>query len=161
MACFFFWAICNSSSYYQQKHIQKHKEKTNGFSTLKAMHLLKISFRSWTPSFLFKQKYFQKMSILFPYFLTRWRCSAWKKTFCLGEQQLLHNFQAKVLLESITRSTWEMWVALGYCWWLKSGDHQLRLVVYPIIYRVSAPSKRWFSRRISSEPSTVGLTCFL
>ena len=22
------------------------------------------------------------------------------------------------------------------CWWLKSGDHQLRLVVYPIIYRV-------------------------
>ena len=26
-----------------------------------------------------------------------------------------------------------------YCWWLKSGDHQLRLVVFPIIYRVSAP----------------------
>ncbi len=23
------------------------------------------------------------------------------------------------------------------CWWLKSGKHQLRLVVYPIIYRVS------------------------
>ena len=28
-----------------------------------------------------------------------------------------------------------------YCWWLKSGVHQLRLVVYPIIYRVSAPSQ--------------------
>ena len=24
-----------------------------------------------------------------------------------------------------------------YCWWLKSGVHQLRLVVFPIIYRVS------------------------
>ena len=23
-----------------------------------------------------------------------------------------------------------------YCWWLKSGFHQLRLVVYPIIYKV-------------------------
>ena len=22
-----------------------------------------------------------------------------------------------------------------YCWWLKSSDHQLRLVVYPIIYK--------------------------
>ena len=27
----------------------------------------------------------------------------------------------------------------NYGWWLKSGVHQLRLVVYPIIYRVSAP----------------------
>ena len=26
---------------------------------------------------------------------------------------------------------------LSYCWWQKSGDHQLRLVVYPIIYQVS------------------------
>ncbi len=25
---------------------------------------------------------------------------------------------------------------LTYCWWLESGDHQLRLVVYPIIYKV-------------------------
>jgi len=25
---------------------------------------------------------------------------------------------------------------LTYSWWLKSGDHQLRLVVYPNIYRV-------------------------
>ena len=29
-----------------------------------------------------------------------------------------------------------------YCWWLKSGDHQLRLVVYPIIYRI-LPSTVW------------------
>ena len=32
---------------------------------------------------------------------------------------------------------------LSYCWWQKSGDHQLRLVVYPIIYQVLAPSNRW------------------
>ena len=25
---------------------------------------------------------------------------------------------------------------LNYCWWLKSGDHQLRLVVYTFIYKV-------------------------
>ena len=31
----------------------------------------------------------------------------------------------------------------------KSGDHQLRLVVYPIIYDGFYTSKRWFSRRIS------------
>ena len=31
------------------------------------------------------------------------------------------------------------------CWSKKSGDHQLRLVVYPIIYRVLAPSKRWLA----------------
>ncbi len=30
---------------------------------------------------------------------------------------------------------------LTYCWWLKSGDHQLRLVVYPIIFRVSKTSQ--------------------
>ena len=24
----------------------------------------------------------------------------------------------------------------SYCWWKKSGDHQLRMAVYPIIYRV-------------------------
>ena len=40
---------------------------------------------------------------------------------------------------------------LSYCWWQKSGDHQLRLVVYPIIYQVLAPS----------NPSTVsGLSPF-
>ena len=26
--------------------------------------------------------------------------------------------------------------SMTYCWWKKSGDHQLRLVVYPIIYRI-------------------------
>ncbi len=31
-----------------------------------------------------------------------------------------------------------------YCWWQKFGDHQLRLVVFPILYRVSAPSFRCF-----------------
>ena len=30
-----------------------------------------------------------------------------------------------------------------YCWWLKSSVHQVRLVVYPIIYKVLAPSQRW------------------
>ena len=29
------------------------------------------------------------------------------------------------------------WFVLPYCWWLKYGDHQLRLVVYPSIFRVS------------------------
>ena len=29
----------------------------------------------------------------------------------------------------------------NYCWWLKSGDHQLRLVVYPMIYRALGPSQ--------------------
>ena len=33
----------------------------------------------------------------------------------------------------------------------KSGDHQLRLVVYPIIYRVLAPSKRWLFRVSESK----------
>ena len=43
---------------------------------------------------------------------------------------------------------------LPYCWWLKSGDHQLRLVVYPIIYRVSyIPGGAGF------QPSTVGIHC--
>ena len=36
----------------------------------------------------------------------------------------------------------------------KSGIHQLRLVVYPIIYRVLAPAKRWLFG--ISGPSTVG-----
>ena len=36
----------------------------------------------------------------------------------------------------------------------RNPAHQLRLVVYPIIYKVLAPSKRWFSPRIS-EASTV------
>ena len=35
----------------------------------------------------------------------------------------------------------------------KSGDNQLRLVVYPIIYKVSKTSKRWLLR--ISEASTV------
>ena len=32
----------------------------------------------------------------------------------------------------------------------KSGIHQLRLVVYPIILKVANTSNRWFSRRISA-----------
>ena len=41
-------------------------------------------------------------------------------------------------------------------WWKKSGDHQLMLVVYPVIYHgfTGFIHLRWFSRRIS-EPSTV------
>ena len=34
---------------------------------------------------------------------------------------------------------------IPYCWWNKSGDHQLRLVVYPMISRVLAPSQVVFS----------------
>ena len=54
---------------------------------------------------------------------------------------------------------WHVWhfetvsVFEWYCWWLKSGDHQLRLVGYPIIYDEFYHHPRWFSRRIS-EPST-------
>ena len=32
-----------------------------------------------------------------------------------------------------------------YCWWLKSGEHQLRLVVYPITYEGFLASKREIS----------------
>ena len=41
-------------------------------------------------------------------------------------------------------------------WWKKSGDHQLMLVVYRVIYQRLTGFRhlRWFSRRIS-EPSTV------
>ncbi len=43
----------------------------------------------------------------------------------------------------VGRGRWSQmrWGPPSYCWWLKSGDHQLRLVVFPIIYRVSAPSQ--------------------
>ena len=34
-------------------------------------------------------------------------------------------------------------------------ENQLRLVGYPLLYRFFHTSKRWFSRRISIEPSTV------
>ena len=42
-------------------------------------------------------------------------------------------------------------VGSRYCWWLKSGYHQLMLVVYSTIYKCFT-HPRWFSRRIS-EPS--------
>ena len=32
-------------------------------------------------------------------------------------------------------ASWTLRVRIWYRWWKKSGDHQLRLVVYPIIYR--------------------------
>ena len=32
-------------------------------------------------------------------------------------------------------------------WWTESGDHQLRLVYFPIIYRVLAPSQVWLGLR--------------
>ena len=31
------------------------------------------------------------------------------------------------------------------CWWLKSSDHQLRLVVYPTIYKVLNKHPRWLA----------------
>ena len=37
----------------------------------------------------------------------------------------------------------------------KSGEHQLRLVVHPIIDNVLAPSFRWLINRRISEPSKV------
>ncbi len=51
----------------------------------------------------------------------------------------------------------EAFAQLTYCWWLKSGVHQLRLLVFPIIFRVSyIPGGAGF------QPSTVfhpGLCC--
>ena len=38
----------------------------------------------------------------------------------------------------------------------KSGNHQLSLVLYPIIYRDLAPSNSWFSCRISEPSDTLG-----
>ena len=46
---------------------------------------------------------------------------------------------------------WHVWhfetvsVFEWYCWWLKSGDHQLRLVGYPIIYDEFYHHPRWWS----------------
>ena len=31
----------------------------------------------------------------------------------------------------------DWYIGLTYCWWLKSGDQQLMLVVHPILFRVS------------------------
>ena len=55
------------------------------------------------------------------------------------------------------RSSSLPWIC-RYCWW-KDIRHQLRLVVYAIIWQVSAPFTRWFSCRIS-EPSTVADVIF-
>ena len=38
----------------------------------------------------------------------------------------------------------------------KSGNHQLSLVLYPIIYRDLAPSNPWFSCQISEPSDTLG-----
>ena len=34
-----------------------------------------------------------------------------------------------------------VWISTNYCWWLRNPASQLRLVVYPIIYKVLAPSQ--------------------
>ena len=41
-----------------------------------------------------------------------------------------------------------------YCWWEKSGDHQLIWYISTIIYMVLAPSKRWLA--MGFQPSNVG-----
>ena len=46
-----------------------------------------------------------------------------------------------------------------YCWWPKSGDHQLRLVVYPIIYIQGFIHPR--GRKISSINSMTGTCRFI
>ena len=44
------------------------------------------------------------------------------------------------------------------CWWKKSGGHQLRLVVYPIVYKVSyipaGAGSPWINSTMSTLPKT-------
>ena len=55
------------------------------------------------------------------------------------------------LLEFSERNSWflahhhhdDHLLCSWYCWYFRNPAHQLRLVVYPIIYRVLPPSKRW------------------
>ena len=56
-------------------------------------------------------------------------CKCWKQNLILG---FVH---VKKRHGNLTRS---------YCWWLKSGDHQLRLIVYPFIYKVFLHPRRLF-----------------
>ena len=48
-------------------------------------------------------------------------------------QKACHPWQRTTMGET---RRWDL-PSLWYRWWLKSGDHQLRLVVFPIIYKVS------------------------
>ena len=56
-----------------------------------------------------------------------------------------------------------------YCWWKKSCVHLLRLVVYPIVYRVLAPSQvvqDFFYQQYSIKPNhlkplQVATTCYV
>ena len=43
--------------------------------------------------------------------------------------------------ESMTKRHGSNPRSLTYCWWFRNPANQLRLVVYPIIFRVSAPSQ--------------------
>ena len=50
-----------------------------------------------------------------------------------------------------------------YCWWLKSGDHQLRLVVYPVIYSLfyipgGWPWDFWTINSITGASHSLNLT---
>ena len=68
-------------------------------------------------------------------------------------------------LVAMQSSTWmksgnvtnRKWLTTDYCWWPKSGDHQFRLIVYPIIHSVFI-HLRWFSR-ISAINSIVVRIC--
>ena len=47
--------------------------------------------------------------------------------------------------------------ATNYCWWMKSGVHQLRLVVYPIIY-IYLPGSIHPPGGVGFQPTVVTLT---
>ena len=62
-------------------------------------------------------------------------CTAWRRG---SIQKLAQDLQEDLKLDGTKSSVLDIKVmgrSEWYCWWLKSGVHQVRLVVYPIIYR--------------------------
>ena len=49
----------------------------------------------------------------------------------------------------------EVFLLINTVDWKKSGDHRLRLVAYPIIYKLFFSNPRWLAVSQISEPSTV------
>ena len=74
---------------------------------------------------------------------------------------LHHVLQPVIRSADFLHSKWSLsetskcFKSLPYCWWFRNPANQLRLVVYPIIYKVLAPSQMviWWISEPSRDPT--------
>ena len=83
--------------------------------------------------------------------MSKWNSNSWLSHSCRSSALSNSSFSARIIPMSSSKAPrkYHTRISMGrsgilescYCWWFRNPPNQLRLVIHPIIYQVSAPSQ--------------------